>query len=195
MVPAPLIYFTLWPASLIYLSQLVAFIAATFVLSLPAIRIHVVPTRTKHQRAHAQAMQQFVAHGLHQTENRTGVLIFASVAERYAEIVADAGINAKVQREVWDNAIGALIAGIRDGRAGRRFRGRDRAVRRRAGAALPARRAQPRRTAEQARGDLIGVPMPAGPSHPIARGGLTTSRTRRGTPAPPRTASGGSSPS
>jgi putative membrane protein len=117
MVPAPLIYLTLWPATLIYLSQLVAFIAATFVLSLPAIRIHVVPTRTKHQRAHAQAMQQFVAHGLHQTESRTGVLIFASVAERYAEIVADAGINAKVQSEVWDHAIGALIAGIRDGRA------------------------------------------------------------------------------
>ena len=36
------------------------------------------------------AMRQFFAQGLHQTENRTGVLIFASVAERYAEIVADA---------------------------------------------------------------------------------------------------------
>jgi putative membrane protein len=117
VVPAPLIYFTLWPASLIYLVQLAVFIAAALGLSLPAVRIHVVPRRTKHERAHAQAMQQFIAHGLHQTENRTGVLIFASVAERYAEIVADAGIHAKVQPEVWDNAIGALIASIRDGRA------------------------------------------------------------------------------
>ena len=117
LVPAPLIYLTLWPASLIYLCQLAAFIAASLLLSLPAIRIHVVPRPTKHERAHAQAMQQFIAHGLHQTENRTGVLIFASVAERYAEIVADAGINAKVQPEVWDDAIGLLIAGIKDGRA------------------------------------------------------------------------------
>ena len=62
------------------------------------IRFHVVPRPTKHERAHALAMRQFFAHGLHDTENRTGVLIFASVAERYAEIVADAGINAKVSR-------------------------------------------------------------------------------------------------
>ena len=41
-------------------------------------------------------MRQFLAHGLHKTENRTGVLIFAAVAERYVEIIADAGINAKV---------------------------------------------------------------------------------------------------
>ena len=121
LVPTPLILFTLWPAALIYLCQLVVFIAAALLLSLPAIRIHVVPMRTKHERAHAQAMHQFIAHGLHQTENRTGVLIFASVAERYAEIVADAGINAKVQPAVWDNAIAVLIAGIKDGRPGDGF--------------------------------------------------------------------------
>jgi len=50
--------------------------------------------------AHAEAMHQFLAQGIHLTERRTGVLIFASVAERYAEIVADNGINAKVQPEV-----------------------------------------------------------------------------------------------
>ena len=38
-------------------------------------------------------MRQFFAQGLDRTEQRTGVLIFASVAERYAEIVADAGAN------------------------------------------------------------------------------------------------------
>ena len=55
------------------------------------------------------------------TERRTGVLIFASVAERYAEIVADAGINAKVPPHVWDQAVAALIAGIKDGRPGDGF--------------------------------------------------------------------------
>jgi putative membrane protein len=61
-------------------------------------------------------MNQFFAHELDQTEQRTGVLIFASVAERYAEIVADAGIHAKVPQDVWDSAIAAMIAAIRDGR-------------------------------------------------------------------------------
>jgi putative membrane protein len=37
------------------------------------------------------------------------VLIFASAGERYAEIVADASINEKVDRHVWDDAINALL--------------------------------------------------------------------------------------
>jgi putative membrane protein len=121
VVPAPLIYFTLWPASVIYLVQLVVFIAAALALSLPAIRFHIVPRRTQHERAHAEAMRQFFAQGLHQTENRTGVLIYASLAERYAEIVADAGIHAKVTSEVWDQAIAALVQAMREGRPGDGF--------------------------------------------------------------------------
>jgi putative membrane protein len=117
VVPAPLIYLTLWPASVIYVVQLIVFIAAALGLSLPDVRFHIVPRRTQHERAHLQAMQQFLAHGLHHTQNRTGVLIFASVAERYAEIVADAGINEKVTPHVWDQAVAALIAGIKQGRA------------------------------------------------------------------------------
>jgi putative membrane protein len=121
VVPAPLIYLTLWPASVIYVVQLIVFIAAALGLSFPDIRFHIVPRPTQHERAHLQAMQQFFAHGLHHTQNRTGVLIFASVAERYAEIVADAGINEKVTPHVWDQAIAALIAGIKQGRAGDGF--------------------------------------------------------------------------
>ena len=121
LVPAPLIFFTLWPAAVIYSVQLVVFIAAALVLSLPAIRFHIVPRRTRHERAHISALRQFYAQGLHQTENRTGVLIFASLAERYAEIVADAGINAKVTPQVWDQALAALIDGIKHGRAGDGF--------------------------------------------------------------------------
>jgi len=112
-VPAPLIYLTLWPASLIYLIQLVVFIVVAAGLSLPGIRFHIVPRLAKHDRAHAEAMRQFFAQGLDRTENRTGVLIFASAAERYAEIVADAGINAKVAPEVWQRAITSLIDGIK----------------------------------------------------------------------------------
>jgi putative membrane protein len=120
-VPAPLIYLTLWPASAIYLVQLLVFIIVTIALSRQGIRYHLVPRRAKHDHAHALAMRQFFAQGLHHTEQRTGVLIFASVAERYAEIVADAGINAKVPPEVWDKAIAALISGIKAGHAGDGF--------------------------------------------------------------------------
>jgi putative membrane protein len=115
-VPPPLIYLTIWPAALIYLVQLAAFIVLAVVLSLPVIRFRIVPKRRLHGRAHTVAMQQFLAQGINLTQNRTGVLIFASEAERYAEIVADSGINAKVGPEVWAGAIAAMISAIRDGR-------------------------------------------------------------------------------
>jgi len=66
-------------------------------------------------------MQQFLSRGIQNTQARTGVLIFASVSERYAEIVADQGINSKVTQAVWDNAIAALITAIKDGRPGDGF--------------------------------------------------------------------------
>lgn len=116
--PAPLIYLTTWPAGLIYLVQLAAFIVTAAVFSLPAIRFRVVPNQAMRERAHVEAMRQFLAQGMHLTEHRTGVLVFVSVAEHYAEIVADSGINAKVAPAVWQDAVNAAVAAIREGRIG-----------------------------------------------------------------------------
>jgi hypothetical protein len=52
-----------------------------------AVRFRIVPKRRMWECAHAEAMHQFVARGIHHTEQHTGVLIFASLAEQYAEIV------------------------------------------------------------------------------------------------------------
>jgi putative membrane protein len=120
-VPWPLILFTRWAAGIIYLVQLATFIVAAVILSLPIIRYHIVPKRRLYGRAHIVAMQQFLAQGIHLTEKRTGVLIFASAAERYAEIVADTGINAKVSSDAWTNAVSALVSGIKARRSGDGF--------------------------------------------------------------------------
>jgi putative membrane protein len=116
LVPLPLIYTTAWHAAVIYGVQLLVFLAVLLGLSHPKVRFRIVPPRTKRERAHAEAMRQFIARGLHHTEHRTGVLIFVSVAERYAEILADAGIDQKVTPHVWDQAVSALIRGIKTGR-------------------------------------------------------------------------------
>jgi putative membrane protein len=120
-VPLPLIYLTSWPAGTIYLVQLIVFLAVMAVLSAPGVRYRVVPRAAKHNRAHAEARRQFFAHGLHLTNERTGVLIFVSVAERYAEIVADQRINDKVPSKVWEDAVGAMVTAIADGRPGDGF--------------------------------------------------------------------------
>jgi putative membrane protein len=121
VVPLPLLYLTPMPAKLIYLTQLIVFIFAALVLSWPPVRFHIVPRHKMHRQAHAEALRQFMAQGLQKTEQRTGVLIFASEAEHYAEIIADAGINAKVKPEVWDKAVAALITGIGRGRPAEGF--------------------------------------------------------------------------
>jgi putative membrane protein len=121
VVPLPLIFLTEWEAMTVYVIQLIAFTLAAAGLSRPALRLRIVPRRTRRERAHAAAMRQFLAHGLQKTEGRTGVLIFAAEAERYVEIIADGGINAKVTQEVWDAAVASLIAAIQDGRAGDGF--------------------------------------------------------------------------
>ena len=112
LVPLPLVFFTLMSAKLIYLIQLIVFVVAAVLLSLPPIRFRIVPRGKMHERSHAEALRQFFAQGMQKTDQRTGVLIFASEAEHYAEIVADEGINAKVTPEVWDAAVAALIKGI-----------------------------------------------------------------------------------
>jgi len=116
IVPLPLIHFTAWPASVIYVIELAAFVAAALLLSRPALRFRIVPKRARHERAHSTALRQFWAQGLHKTQARTGVLIFVSLAERYAEIVADAGINQKVTPEVWRSAVDVLTQAVRHGR-------------------------------------------------------------------------------
>jgi putative membrane protein len=115
-VPLPLLLLAHLSGPLLYLAQLATFLLTAIMLSHRALRFRVVPRRTRHEHAHAEAMRQFFAQGLDLTEHRTGVLIFASEGERYAEIVADSGIAGKVPPSVWDEAIAALIEAIKDGR-------------------------------------------------------------------------------
>jgi putative membrane protein len=87
----------------------------------PALRYRLLSRRTRNERAHALAMQQFRRQSLQKTEGRTGVLIFASMAERYAEIVPDAGIAQKVPADAWETIVDGLLTAVRQGRPGDGF--------------------------------------------------------------------------
>ena len=114
--PLPMLALTAWPALIVYLVQIIAFMLVAISMSLSIIRFKVVPRRVQHDRAHAEAMRQFFAQGIDKTEHRTGVLIFASASERYVEVIADTGINGKVSQTIWDDAVQALISAVKDGR-------------------------------------------------------------------------------
>ena len=121
LVPLPCLFLTDWPSTVVYLVQIGVFLLANLLFSHPSIRFSMVPRRAGHDRAHAEAMRQFFAQGIDKTAHRTGVLIFASAAERYVEIVADAGINDKVSAGVWDEAVAILVKAIQQGRPAEGF--------------------------------------------------------------------------
>lgn len=82
----------------------------------PSIRIRFVPRGLQYRHAHANAMKQFLARNVHITEARTGVLLFVSLAERYAEVVADAGIDRRVDQSAWDGVVRTLVEHAAAGR-------------------------------------------------------------------------------
>ena len=113
---APLAGFAISALALV-LSQLAA-TALLLVLfaAVPRLRLAFVPQAIAEERAHRMALAQFFAHNLHSTKGRTGILIFVSEAEHYAEVLADAGIAAKVPQEAWDTIVAGLIDAAREDR-------------------------------------------------------------------------------
>ena len=108
------------PAGAPYLLVLVlatlAFLLIRLLLAPDRLRMAVTPGATKTRRVRRQALALFRVGAERRTRGRTGVLIYLSVAERRAEIVADAAIHAKVTEDVWGEAMAALLAEVRAGR-------------------------------------------------------------------------------
>ncbi len=75
----------------------------------PALRRLLTGSHRLAAMAHRRAEEVFLHHELFKTERRTGILIFVSLFERRAVVVADSGINAKVDPEDWDRAVSRVI--------------------------------------------------------------------------------------
>jgi putative membrane protein len=113
--PWLMVAFTAMAVDRILLLQVVVFFALAALLCLPRVRIALVPRAARRVIAHRVAMEQFMIRGIGRKKDRTGVLIFVSLAERYARIIADEGIAARVEQSEWQGAVDALIAHMRGG--------------------------------------------------------------------------------
>jgi putative membrane protein len=116
VLPWALVLLTQWSVQRILVAQLIIFVLATSVCALTPLGMALVPRRIKRTRAHRAAMEQFHARGLGRLESRAGVLIYVSLAERYARIVVDDHLAAKVPAGEWRTAIDALTVHMKDGR-------------------------------------------------------------------------------
>lgn len=97
------------------LIQATVFLIVFLLTSIPAVSRIVTPRSVRRTRVRKAALQQFLAHGLHVTEARTGVLIFAALGDHQVEVVADEGIHSKVDQAVWADAVEVLAKRLRRG--------------------------------------------------------------------------------
>lgn len=98
-----------------YLLQIAVFALFAALLSWPPLKFRVVPKNVQYRRASLHAHELFFIEGLHITENRSGVMIFVSLAERYVEIIADHGIAEKIDQSVWQEIVDDFIADVSRG--------------------------------------------------------------------------------
>lgn len=102
-------------ASMVIALGLFAFLLALLVQQWEPLKFALVPGPTRTARVHGQAVRQFKVGAERRTTGRTGVLIYLSMREHRAEIVADEAIAGKVPAEVWGEAMADMLAEIRKG--------------------------------------------------------------------------------
>lgn len=94
------------------------FLGMLLLMAWRPLRLFLTPAPIKSARVHARALTCFRIGAEGRTTGRTGILIYLSMAEHRAEIIADEAIASKVTPEVWGDAMLALLGPIREGRVG-----------------------------------------------------------------------------
>jgi putative membrane protein len=94
------------------------FTVVLLILKWMPLRLLLTPAATKHRRVRRRAVAIFKAAAERRTTGRTGILIYLSMAEHRAEIVADEAILKVTDEHTWGEAMTALIAEVREGRPG-----------------------------------------------------------------------------
>ena len=115
-LPWLLVALTAMSVHRILVLQVLVFVALALVLCVPQVRVALVPRRARRAVAHRAAMEQFTIRGIARKKDRTGILIFVSLAEHYARIIADVGIAGRVPQSEWQDAIDALVTHMKYGR-------------------------------------------------------------------------------
>ena len=92
------------------------FTAVLLILKYMPLRLALTPGATKQRRVRRRAIALFRAAAERRTVGRTGVLIYLSLAEHRAELVADEAIVKVTTPDTWGEAMAALVGELKAGR-------------------------------------------------------------------------------
>jgi uncharacterized membrane protein len=68
-----------------------------------------------------RAIEVFERLGMHRTDGRNGVLIYAAIADRQLAVIGDTEIHARVGEAYWRELVQAVTRHLREGRPGEAF--------------------------------------------------------------------------
>lgn len=102
---------------LLMVSQAILFLVVRVAMNWTPLRMALTPSATKIRRVRRRALQFFKSSAEKRTKGRVGILLYVSLLEHRAEIIADEAIHSKVAAERWGEAMAVLVAGLRVGDA------------------------------------------------------------------------------
>lgn len=102
-------------AAALLAAQGLCFAAAWLIASLTPIRRALTPRSLKRLRVRQRALEQFLTKNIHRTRDRTGVLLYVSLDERMAELMADERVSEKLAREAWNAPMRTLVEALHKG--------------------------------------------------------------------------------
>lgn len=101
--------------------QWATFVFLSLIFRIPVLTTFMIPARVRHWRASNLARRQFLEQKLHHTQDRTGVLIFVSEAERYVEIIVDEGISQHLDNSDWGSIVSDFVRRVALGHTAQGF--------------------------------------------------------------------------
>ena len=113
VTPWPLLMFTQLSAQRIFLAQLVVCFVASAILMASPLRFRLSPSRVRRANAHRAALAQFQLRELDRIDGRSAVLVYVSLAERYARVVAAETASQAIAQNQWQALIDGLVADMR----------------------------------------------------------------------------------
>ena len=102
--------------TLVLMLAVAKFTAVLLILKYMPLRLALTPSATKQRRVRRRAIALFKAGAERRTIGRTGILVYLSMGEHRAEIVADEAITKVTTPETWGEAMAALVVEVKAGR-------------------------------------------------------------------------------
>lgn len=116
LAPWPLLEWTRMSAQFVFATQIALFIVVFLTLGWTPLGVTLTPRNVRRRQAYRTALEQFFARALAKTRSRAGVLIFVSLTEHYARIIADHDLDDRISEIDWRAVVEELTRNLGEGR-------------------------------------------------------------------------------